>query len=78
MIKPRDVQILPIAIDTTVFRSRTWERLKFEIEYALGRGTTANSFVIEGGKNVLIDPPGECFSEIFIQLKESNSLIYYI
>jgi len=32
--KPRDVQVLPIGIDT-VLRSRTWTRLRFEIEYAL-------------------------------------------
>jgi hypothetical protein len=28
--KPRDVQIAEIAPNTTVLRSRTWERLKFE------------------------------------------------
>ena len=39
--KPRDVQIAQIAPDTTVLRSRTWERLKFEIEYARQKGTTA-------------------------------------
>ncbi|MFB2881155.1 diflavin flavoprotein [Floridanema aerugineum] len=65
-IKKRDVQVLPIGLDTVVMRSRTWERLKFEIEYALQRGTTANSYLIQGEKNVLIDPPGESFTEIFL------------
>lgn len=64
--KPRDVQVLPIAPQTLVVRSRTWDRLKFEIEYALRKGTTANSYWIEGDRTALIDPPGESFSEIFL------------
>ena len=48
--KPRDVQVLPIATDTTVMRSRSWSRLRFEIEYALAKGTTANSYKIQGDK----------------------------
>ncbi len=64
--KPRDVQILPIATDTTVLRSRSWSRLRFEIEYALAKGTTANSYVIQGDKIALIDPPGETFTQIYL------------
>ncbi|MEC4819515.1 MAG: diflavin flavoprotein [Scytonema sp. PMC 1069.18] len=64
--KPRDVQVLPIATDTTVLRSRSWTRLRFEIEYALARGTTANSYLIKGDKTALIDPPGETFQEIYL------------
>lgn len=67
MNKPRDVQVCPIASDTIVMRSRTWERLKFEIEYGLKRGTTANSYLIQGDKIALIDPPGESFTEIFLK-----------
>jgi flavorubredoxin/flavin reductase (DIM6/NTAB) family NADH-FMN oxidoreductase RutF len=67
MNKPRDVQIHPIATDTRVFRSRSWARLRFEIEYALAKGTTANCYLIEGEKIALIDPPGETFTEIFLQ-----------
>ncbi|MEA5420191.1 diflavin flavoprotein [Spirulina sp. CCNP1310] len=65
-VKPRDVQVLPIALQTLVVRSRTWDRLKFEIEYALRKGTTANSYWIEGDRTALLDPPGESFSEIFL------------
>ena len=61
--KPRDVQTLPIAADTIALRSRSWNRLRFEIEYALERGTTANSYVIRGDSVALIDPPGESFTE---------------
>lgn len=65
-MKPRDVHVLPIATDTTVLRSRSWTGLRFEIEYALARGTTANSYLIRGDKLALIDPPGETFTEIYL------------
>jgi flavorubredoxin/flavin reductase (DIM6/NTAB) family NADH-FMN oxidoreductase RutF len=65
-MKPRDVQVLPIAAETTVLRSRTWDRLKFEIEYGLQRGTTANSYLIKGDRIALFDPPGESFTKIFL------------
>jgi flavorubredoxin/flavin reductase (DIM6/NTAB) family NADH-FMN oxidoreductase RutF len=64
--KPRDIQILPIGTDTTILRSRSWTRLRFEIEYALAKGTTANSFLIQGDEIALIDPPGETFTEIYL------------
>ncbi|WP_346289355.1 diflavin flavoprotein [Sphaerothrix gracilis] len=64
--KPRDVQLLAIAPDTLALRSRSWNRLRFEIEYALERGTTANSYLIRGDKLALIDPPGESFTERFL------------
>ncbi|MGB7247743.1 MAG: diflavin flavoprotein [Phormidesmis sp.] len=62
----RDVQVLPIAADTTALRSRSWERLRFEIEYALEKGTTANSYLIRGSQIALIDPPGGSFKEAFL------------
>ncbi|AFZ27182.1 putative flavoprotein [Cylindrospermum stagnale PCC 7417] len=65
--KPRDVQILPIGTNTTVMRSRSWARLRFEIEYALAKGTTANTYIIQGHKIAIIDPPGETFTEIYLQ-----------
>ena len=64
--KPRDVQVAEISADTIVLRSRTWDRLRFEIEYARQKGTTANSYLIQADKTALIDPPGESFSEIFL------------
>ncbi|HIK11376.1 MAG TPA: diflavin flavoprotein [Oscillatoriaceae cyanobacterium M33_DOE_052] len=66
-IKPRDVQILQIGPDTKVLRSRTWDRLKFEVEYSLQRGTTANSYLIESEKTALIDPPGESFTQNYLE-----------
>jgi flavorubredoxin/flavin reductase (DIM6/NTAB) family NADH-FMN oxidoreductase RutF len=66
MSKAKDVQVFPVANNTRVLRSRTWDRLKFEIEYSLQKGTTANSYLIEGDKKALIDIPGESFTEIFL------------
>ncbi|MCX7595812.1 MAG: flavin oxidoreductase, partial [Fischerella sp.] len=63
---PRDVQVLPIATNTTVLRARSWTRLRFEIEYALARGTTSNSYVISGDKIAVIDPPPETFTLIYL------------
>jgi flavorubredoxin/flavin reductase (DIM6/NTAB) family NADH-FMN oxidoreductase RutF len=77
----RDLQASPIAPDTTVLRSRTWDRLKFEIEYGLARGTTANSFIIKGDKKALIDPPGSSFTDVFIAGLDSRfnvKLIEYV
>ncbi|MEO0409643.1 MAG: diflavin flavoprotein [Cyanobacteria bacterium P01_A01_bin.135] len=65
--RPRDVQVETIATQTTALRSRTWERLKFEVEYSRCRGTTANSYLIVGDRTALIDPPGESFTQIYIE-----------
>jgi flavorubredoxin/flavin reductase (DIM6/NTAB) family NADH-FMN oxidoreductase RutF len=80
-MNPRDLQAYPIAPGTTALRSRTWDRLKFEIEYGLARGTTANSFVIKGDKKALIDPPGSSFTDVFIAGLDSRfnvKLIEYV
>lgn len=64
---PRDVQVAEIAPQTWIWRSRTWDRLKFEIEYARQKGTTANAYTIRGDRFALLDPPGESFTEMFLQ-----------
>lgn len=65
--KKRDVQIALIGKHTKVFRSRTWIRLRFELEYSLQKGTTANSYQIKAEKTAIIDPPGECFSANYLE-----------
>ncbi|MEH2090509.1 diflavin flavoprotein [Nostoc sp.] len=65
--KARDVQVFPIATNTRILRSRSWSRLRFEIEYALAKGTTANSYLIESEKTAIIDPPGETFTQIYLE-----------
>ncbi|MDA0866432.1 MAG: flavin oxidoreductase, partial [Cyanobacteria bacterium] len=64
--QPRDVQSLAIAADTEVLRSRSWNRLRFEVEYALERGTTSNSYLVRGDDLALLDPPGASFTEPFL------------
>ena len=66
-VKPRDVQGVEIATNTRVLRSRTWERLKFEVEYSRKKGTTSNSYLIQADKTALIDPPGQSFTQIYLE-----------
>ncbi|ANV90744.1 diflavin flavoprotein [Picosynechococcus sp. PCC 8807] len=78
---PRDIQPYLVSDDVLLLRSRTWDRLKFEIEYGLQKGTTANSYLITGEKTALLDPPGESFSELFlteIQNRTDLSQLDYI
>jgi flavorubredoxin/flavin reductase (DIM6/NTAB) family NADH-FMN oxidoreductase RutF len=70
--KAQDVQVFPVAANTRVLRSRTWDRLKFEIEYALQKGTTANSYLIEADRVALFDPPGESFTQIFLDALQAR------
>ncbi|MBE9201330.1 MULTISPECIES: diflavin flavoprotein [unclassified Nodularia (in: cyanobacteria)] len=65
--RPRDVQVANIGEQTLMLRSRTWDRLKFEIEYSRQKGTTANSYLIQADKIALIDPPGESFTAIYLE-----------
>ncbi|MEL6383790.1 MAG: diflavin flavoprotein [Cyanobacteria bacterium J06626_18] len=65
--RPRDVQVDTIGQDTQVLRSRTWDRLKFEVEYSRHQGTTANSYLIRGNETAVIDPPGESFTTIYLE-----------
>ena len=65
LTKKRDVQIAKIGTNTQVVRSRTWERLKFEVEYSRQKGTTSNSYLIQADKMALIDPPGQSFTQIY-------------
>ncbi|MGG6238802.1 diflavin flavoprotein [Nodosilinea sp. AN01ver1] len=65
-VRPRDVQVATISPQTQVLRSRTWDRLKFEVEYSRQRGTTANAYLIQADRTVLIDPPGESFTDLFL------------
>ncbi|MEM9219196.1 MAG: diflavin flavoprotein [Cyanobacteria bacterium P01_F01_bin.150] len=64
--KARDTQVTRLATDTTVYRSRSWNRLRFEVEYGREKGTTANAYIIEGDRIAVIDPPGESFCELFL------------
>ena len=45
----RDVITLPISPGLVCLRGLSPQRLRFELEYALERGSTANSFLFEAG-----------------------------
>jgi flavorubredoxin/flavin reductase (DIM6/NTAB) family NADH-FMN oxidoreductase RutF len=69
----RSVVALPIDPGLVCLRGLSPRRLRFEVEYALERGTTANSFLFEAGlatdghavPPVLIHPPGMTYAESF-------------
>ncbi len=70
--KKRDVQVAKIGTNTQVLRSRTWDRLKFEVEYSRQKGTTSNSYLIQADKIALIDPPGQSFTQIYLESLEQH------
>ena len=69
----RRVIQLPLEPGLICLRGLSPRRLRFEVEYGLERGTTANSFLFEGGSAadghpvppVLIHPPGMTYAEPF-------------
>ena len=65
----RQTITLPIDTGATSLRSLSPQRSRFELEYALERGSTANSFLFEGDGNhaaVLVHPPGAAYGEVFL------------
>jgi len=71
----RSVILLPIDPGLTCLRGLSPRRLRFEVEYGLERGTSANSFLFAGGTTragqpvppVLVHPPGASFAAPFLE-----------
>jgi len=71
----RRVIALPLEPGLICLKGLSPKRLRFEIEYGLERGTTANSFLFEAGLNadgkpvppVLVHPPGASFAEPYLE-----------
>ena len=71
-------EVIPLSIDEGFYclRGLSPQTLRFEIEYGLERGTTANAFLINPNCNqenkdhsaILIHPPGEKFSNAFLPI----------
>jgi flavorubredoxin/flavin reductase (DIM6/NTAB) family NADH-FMN oxidoreductase RutF len=69
----RRVVVLPVEPGLLCLRGLSPRRVRFEVEYGLERGTTANSFLFEAGAGsdghpvppVLIHPPGMTYAEPF-------------
>ena len=70
----RSVILLPIDPGLTCLRGLSPRRLRFEVEYGLERGTSANSFLFEAGTTsagqpvppVLVHPPGASFAAPYL------------
>lgn len=68
--KDIEFQTINITKDTLSLRGCSFERLKFEVEYALKRGTTDNSYIIKGVEIALIDVPDEIFKDLYLETLE--------
>jgi flavorubredoxin len=71
----RRVIQIPLEEGLLCLRGLSPTRLRFEVEYGLERGTTANSFLLSGGTTpdghaippVLVHPPGASFAEPYLE-----------
>ncbi|WP_218080249.1 diflavin flavoprotein [Anthocerotibacter panamensis] len=55
----QSIQVAGIAPNALALRAQDWSQTKFDLEYSRGHGTTYNSYLILGEKNVLIDLPAD-------------------
>ena len=70
----RQVISLPVSEGLVSLRGLSPQRLRFELEYALERGSTANSFLFAAGADqegnqqpaVLVHPPGAAYADVFL------------
>ncbi|GIL84269.1 hypothetical protein Vretimale_15926 [Volvox reticuliferus] len=69
-----DYSIYTVAPNVKMLRGTCrCERLKYEVEYGMKRGTTDNSYLITApGATVLIDVPYEAYGEKFVSTVESE------
>ena len=68
----RRVITLPVADQLLCLRGLSPERLRFEMEYGLERGTSTNSFLVPGPEATLIHPPGESFRAPFLEALQQH------
>lgn len=68
--KDIDFQIVDITKNTQSLRGRSLNRLKFEVEYALKRGSTDNSYIIKGTDVAVLDVPDEIFKVLYLETLE--------
>lgn len=67
-----DYQVVNITINTSSLRGCSFDRLKYEVEYGLRRGTTDNSYMIKATETALIDVPDENFKDLFLETLHST------
>ena len=60
------VSTIPLCKDVYLLRGSCSERLKYEVEYSLKKGSTDNCYVIKApNSTLLIDVPNEAYSSHF-------------
>jgi len=65
--KRMQTQVGVVGQDTTCIRSLDWDRDRFDIEFGLEKGTTYNSYVIQGTEKVaLVDASHAKFKQLYI------------
>ncbi len=65
---PKEINVIAIDDGFICLRGLSHKKLRFEVEYALGKGTTSNTFLFYNNENTafLINPPGANFQEVFL------------
>ena len=63
----RSVVVLPLDDGSLCLRGLSPRRLRFEVEYALERGTCSNSVLFPGSPSLLVHPPGDAFAGPFLE-----------
>ena len=62
-----------------VVRCVCQERLKFEVEYGMQRGTTDNSYIVKGADSTaLLDLPDKSFAPAFAEVIDSGSVDFIV
>lgn len=73
------VRVVNITNDTLSLRACSYDRLKFEVEYGLKKGTTDNSYIIKGPTEMaLIDVPDQAFTKEYIRILMSTEDIHLL
>lgn len=82
-LQPRlTMQATEVASNTTVIRCLDWDRDRFDIEFGLEKGTTYNSFLIQGEQTALVDTAHEKFGQLYLdtlaQLTDPTQIDYLV
>lgn len=73
------VRVVNITNDTLGLRACSYDRLKFEVEYGLKKGTTDNSYIIKGPTEMaLIDVPDQAFTKEYMRILMSTEDIHLL
>lgn len=73
------VRVVNITNDTLGLRACSYERLKFEVEYGLKKGTTDNSYIIKGPTEMaLIDVPDQAFTKEYVRILMSTEDVHLL